>query len=491
MQKLSFNVIGTVTIVAALTLAAFTFNAYAAGTEAASITGFGMVDHYDNTDHVDQGVADQHSPESFPFFPSRASTGSKKNVTSAMFDEPEVCGGCHTEIFKQWKGSMHSNSWTDPVYRAALKHADEGTDGKVTKLCIGCHTPVGLVTGEATPEGKGMSKAANSGVYCDVCHNISDSRGIGNGAYVLTPELHGRKLKFGPFKDAKSPYHDTAYSELHTQSAFCGQCHNVSHPFNKLPVERTYDEWKDSWYAGQGIQCQDCHMTPGPGVTKNPGKATPFSKDREQIYTHYFVGGNTMVTKMLGADMHSDMAAEMLRAAAKVEIMGIDKLTKEGMQKISVKVTNIGAGHKLPTGFPEGREMWLDFKVTDADGKEIYRLGQVKDGHTEPGTKSFKVVLGDKDGNVVDLELWNADRVLYDTRIPAKGYSIVDYQFHVPKNTKGPLNVTAELNYWSFPQSILDELMGKDAPTVSITRMTSEDMKVAITHNEDEVAAND
>jgi len=451
--------------------------------------GFGMVKHYNNADHVDPGTA--IDKKTSPFFPSRATTGPKGKVTSDMFEQPEVCGGCHVDMYKQWKGSMHSNSWSDPIYRAALNMASKGTDGAVDNLCIGCHTPIGLVTGEATPKGDKMSKVADQGVQCEVCHNISDSNGVGNGAYILTPKLHGRKLKFGPFKDAQSPYHDTAYSELHTKSAFCGQCHNVSHPFNNLPVERTYDEWKDSWYAGQNITCQDCHMTPGPGVTKNPGKATPFSKDREQIYTHFFVGGNVLVPTLLGSKMHADLAEEMLRAAATIEIMPKKSLDTKGIQSVSVKVTNVGAGHKLPTGFPEGREMWIDLKITDANGKEVYRLGKIDHGHTEKGTKSFKVVLGDKDNNIVHLELWNADRVLYDTRIPAKGYSVVDYQFMVPEGTKGPLKITADLNYWSFPQNVLEELMGKDAPIVPITEMATTSVMVPMGASGLPVASNE
>ena len=438
---------------------------------ASESTEFGIIDHFNNADHIDLGYASDQKKNALPFFPSRATTGKKLNVTADMFEKPEVCGGCHKEIYSQWKGSMHSNAWTDPIYRAALKLADKGTKGKVTKLCIGCHSPIGLVTGTASPDGEGMSEMADAGVQCDVCHNISASSGIGNGAYQLTPELHGKKLKFGPFKDAQSPYHDTAYSKLHTKSAFCGQCHNVTHPFNQMPIERTYDEWKDSWYAGQGIECQDCHMTPGPGVTRNPGRATPTSKKRKQIYTHYFVGGNTMVTKMFGADEHSRQAEEMLRAAATIDIITNKNWKKTGLQKVSVKVTNVGAGHKLPTGFPEGREMWLDIKITDATGKEIFRSGKVEHGRTEPETKSFKVILGDKDNNVVDLELWTADKVLSDTRIPAKSQSTVDYHLILPTDTNGPLNISVDLNYWSFPQAIINHLMGENAPIVPITNM--------------------
>lgn len=438
---------------------------------------YSIVDHFDNSLLVDPGVADQSGD--WPFFPSRATTAHLE-VTSDQFDVPEVCGGCHIEIYNQWRGSMHSNAWHDPIYKAMLKLASEATEGAVDNFCMGCHTPVGVVTAEATPDGDGMSEVAKRGVQCDVCHNISASKGVGNGAFVLTPLLHGRRLKFGPFKDALSPYHDTAYSPLHTKSEFCGQCHDVTHPFNLLPVERTYSEWKDSAYAGAGIQCQDCHMTPGPGVNPAPGRATPFSKEREQIYTHYFVGGNAVVPAMLGSQLHSKLAIQMLRAAAELELFVPQQVDAGSNAEVRVRVKNVGAGHKLPTGFPEGREMWLDFKVFDADDKLIYRSGAIEHGHTQSGTKSFKVVVGDKDGKIVDLEVWNAAQVLYDTRILPQGYSDIDYSFPVPKYARGPIRLEVDLNYWSFSQALVDRLLGEDAPTVPIIQMESETQQIAV-----------
>ncbi len=430
----------------------------------ASTKPFGMVEHKNNTRHIDPGVATDDATS--PFFPSRATTAGRK-TTPDQFDAPEVCGGCHTESYAQWKGSMHSNAWTDPIYRAVLNAVSKATDGKADKLCMGCHTPVGVVTHEASPSGEGMSAIADRGVQCDVCHNISDSKGIGNGAYVLTPKLHGRPLKFGPLKDAISPYHDTAYSRLHTKSEFCGQCHNVTHPFNMLPIERTYDEWRDSSYAGMNVQCQDCHMKPA------QGKATPFSKERDKIFTHYFVGGNMLVPSMLGSEMHAKLAEEMLQSAAKVEIFAPFALVAGTTGRVRVRVTNVGAGHKLPTGFPEGREMWIDFRVVDQSGQTIYQLGDVKDGYTEEGTKNFKVVLGDKDGKPVELNPLDADRILYDNRIPPKGYDDTEFSFQVPGDVRGELQIVADVNYWSFPQGFLDHLMGRDAPKVPIARMTS------------------
>jgi Cytochrome c554 and c-prime len=432
-----------------------------------------IIDPHYNAGNIDCGVARDKAKS--PYFPSRIVTSVEGgNLSIGLFEPPELCKGCHTEIYNQWKGSMHSNAWHDPVYRALMREASKATKGLTDNLCIGCHTPIGLTTGEATPTGEKMGKLAANGVQCDFCHNISAAIGVGNGSLVLTPRKYGRPLKFGPFKDAKSPYHDTAYSELHTVSEFCGTCHNVTHPFNRIPLERTYDEWKDSPYAGEGIGCQECHMTPGPGYKKNPGRAAIGAKEREHIFTHYFVGGNTMVPAMLGSELHAKLATEMLQSAAKMEIASVRNVRPGGTATVVIRVHNSGAGHKLPTGFPEGREMWVDFRVLDGQGKELYRLGRLDGGGSpEKGTPSFKVVLGDNEGNVIDLDVWKATRILHDNRILPRGYADVRFEFPVPAEFAGKLVIKADLCYHSFSQGFVDHLLGKDAPKVPTVIMTS------------------
>ena len=125
----------------------------------------------------------------------------------------------------------------------------------------------------------------------------------------------------------------------------------------------------------------------------------------------------------------------------------------------------------MPTGFPEGREMWIDFRVLDASGRELYRLGSIKDGKTEDNTRNFKVHIGDKDGNPLDVEVWNATQILSDNRILPKGYDIREFSFLVPADAVGPLTLTADLNYWPFSQKLADYLLGKDKLQVEITQM--------------------
>lgn len=436
----------------------------------------GMIDIPDNSEHIDPMIALDEKAE--PFYPARVSTASKK-LSPHHFEDSELCGTCHTDIYEQWEQSIMSYSWEDPIYRAVLRRASRATDGAVDKLCIACHSPIGLTTGSATALGPENDNARS--VDCESCHNISGSTGLGNAAYVLEPQKFGRPLKFGPRKDAISPHHDTAYSALHTKSEFCAPCHNVTHPFNKMAIERTYDEWRDSPYNGMGIQCQDCHMTPGPGVSDNPGKSAQSGKERQRIYSHFFSGANATLHEYFGETEMAERARRMLKSSATIEFVDTPMVIQAGQTVIAkVKVTNVGAGHKLPTGFPEGREVWVDFQVRDALGNEIYRLGAVRDGHTEKGTKSFKAVLGDSDGNVVDINVWEADRILSDTRILPMGHAQIEYTFMISYNVKTPLTMTADLNYWSFPQKIVDEILGEGEIEVERIRMTSVKQEIKV-----------
>lgn len=419
-----------------------------------------------------------------PFYPHRANTPDNKVIDHSQFEDAALCGGCHQEIYKQWKGSMMAQSWEDPIYRAILKRASEGTDGAVDNFCTGCHTPVGITTGLIDSEVNRMSPEESMkarpmpGIDCDGCHNMVGRTGMDNGAYIMNPKANGKPTKWGPRKDAVSPYHDTEYSELHTRSDFCGTCHNVTHPFAGVPVERTYDEWLESPYAENGEECQDCHMRPFKGQAAIGGPV------RDDVASHWFSGANTTVINYFGDKEAADNARAMLQSAGEVLFVDMpDSLVPGQLANLSVKVKNKGAGHKLPTGFPEGREVWLDFKVTDSSGKEVYRLGAVKNGRTEPGTENFKVHLGDKDGNEVDLEVWTITHIISDNRILPNGYDVRNFQFVVPQDAKGPLTVSAELKYWPFPQYLVDYLLGEGELDVEIVTIdkTSTQLKVGQT----------
>lgn len=423
----------------------------------------------------------QKESNGLPFFPHRANTTDNQLLPASDFDNvDQICSACHTDIYSQWRASIMSRSWDDPIYRALLKRASEATGGQIDNFCTGCHTPIGLTTGQISPEVDQASIERTAvdhplpGVDCETCHNISARTGQDNGAYVLTPKLHGKPTKFGPYKDAVSPYHDTVYSEMHTRSDFCSVCHNVTHPFTGSAIERTYDEWHDSEYSFGGKQCQTCHMP------DQKGKAAIMGPQRDDVAMHWFNGGNVSLLNYFHQSENAQRSRDLLTGSATIAFAGSPQFVAGNDAVVRIQVVNKGAGHKLPSGFPEGREMWIDFTIRDALGTVVFRSGAVRNGETEPGTQNFRVHLGDKDGNEVTTDVWKVTHIIDDTRILPEGQDVRSFFVNVRPNAKGPFTLQADLNYWPFSQALVDQLLGPGKLPVEIVTMATTTLKVPV-----------
>ena len=77
-------------------------------------------------------AADQ---ERYPFFPSLLNTRTGGPVSSGEYEDPDRCRMCHRDIYNQWKGSMHSNAFVDPVFQALWRIGEEETEGAIRNLC--------------------------------------------------------------------------------------------------------------------------------------------------------------------------------------------------------------------------------------------------------------------------------------------------------------------------------------------------------------------
>jgi cytochrome c553 len=436
--------------------------------------------------------------------PSLAQADASRPLTPQDWEDPAICGGCHTIQYQGWKGSMHSNAFKDPIFQAEWALAEKEVGGNIGNLCGGCHSPVGMLTrtiqfdpGKGKHGGFSAPAIAENGVFCDVCHTISGTTfhkasvmEHGNGSYVSSP---GR-VKRGPIQDAKSPYHETAYSEHHTQSAFCGNCHNIFNPINQFPLERTYDEWKYSVYAQNGVQCQDCHMVPVETAMWVADTLTPArklqdhqlggkagigaEKAREIVHGHGFVGGNAVITAVMGdpdSRRHAAIAIKRLRSVADLDLTLSEIPGQGSLHKLAVKVTNRRAGHDIPTSLTFVRELWLDIRVVDENDRELFRSGAL-DSHDEidPDATMFKAYAVDKDGKPAQF-IWTVARFERRTTIPPKGHHVSNYYFNVPEGTT-QLKVRAKLNYRSFSQHFVDHLLGEGklkVPTVAMNDIES------------------
>jgi len=433
----------------------------------------------------------------YPFFPSLLNTRTGGPVSSSEFEDPNRCRTCHRDIYNQWNGSMHSNAWIDPVFQALWKIGDDETNGAIRNLCSGCHSPIGTVGEEVSFDPVrgmfGASEIAEKGVQCDFCHTVEESTWRDtptsqpqNGSLIMNPG----DVKRGPYRDSDSPGHDTAYSVLHTSAEFCGSCHHVFHPVTNFPIERTYDEWKQSVYARAGIVCQDCHMMPVEKSIEvartlkkptNPGQASPLGPERETVYTHEFVGGNFALPDLLGSEKHGRIARERLKSAAEIRMHLPEKAVRGELVTFKVEVVNVGAGHNLPTSLTEIRQMWLDVTVKGPKGEILMHSGALDDhGTIDPEANIFRAVAVDKDGNVTHKP-WAISHFSQVRVIPPKGSDNSTFSFILPdKIKKGELTIEVVLRYRSFSQHLADLLLGEGKIQVPVVDMSREQTTLTV-----------
>jgi hypothetical protein len=204
-------------------------------------------------------------------------------------------------------------------------------------------------------------------------------------------------------------------------------------------------------------------------------------KEREHVYTHYFVGGNTALPSLFdGGEQNSQLATERLQNCATIEITAprLPLIWQEAA--IQVKVNNVGAGHYLPTGLSEVREMWLEVIIKDALGRIIFQSGTVdNDGNVDLQARSFSIKLADKDGNHT-INVAKADHILSDTRIPPKGSATEQFSFLVPITGLLGYTIDATLHYRSAPQSLIDDLLGDQTIELPIIEMASATAEVKL-----------
>jgi hypothetical protein len=385
------------------------------------------------------------------------------------FEDPEVCSTCHRDIYNEWSKSMHAYAWEDKWYQPDYLLAHQQTDGATDLLCGACHAPIAARTGLLPPaDGSKFDATSRRGISCDFCHTVTAVSQMYNMGHDSAPG----NVKRGPRGDGKSLYHEVKQTEIHSKADFCGSCHMVIHPATGTHIIDTWDDWKNNEYGKQGIRCQDCHMTPTPGVNPSPGRAALMGKPRENLAFHGFIGGSSYIQDELGHKEQAEMSREFLRAAAEVKLA--ETITDDGTLELTVEVHNVGAGHKIPTGTTYIRIMWLQVEVVDSDGNTVYSSGMVDDkNHVDPNAVFFRVLFKDAEGNLTSKS-WQAHGIGYDRRIPAKGKDSETYRIALPG--KGDYRVTSRLMYRSMTQASLDavfEQTGEVLPPVVSVEMAA------------------
>ncbi|KAA0216511.1 MAG: hypothetical protein DYG94_05015 [Leptolyngbya sp. PLA3] len=365
--------------------------------------------------------------------------GSQPGSIEEVLDTATRCGTCHgdydlnDEPYRPWAASAMGQAARDPAFHAAMTIANQDAPF-AGDLCLRCHLPQGWIQGRSVPtDGSAMLPDDFQGVSCSTCHRMVDPFGDPAqnppedvGILAGTPDLpvnpHSAQyvidpsdIRRGPFDLDTFDYHQWRQAPFFAQSSLCITCHDVSNPvysrqpdgtyapndfgapapsfdkYDQFPVERTGSEWLASAFALGPIEmggrfggnitavssCQDCHMpdTTGRGcfISSRP--------IRSNLPTHYFNGGNTWLLNAV-RNLYPDSVTLLTPAAVTASIARTVQMLQNASDleawqdgsKLVVRVIN-HSGHKLPTGYPEGRRAWVNVVFRDAEGALVLEHG--------------------------------------------------------------------------------------------------------------------
>lgn len=402
------------------------------------------------------------------------------------------CKSCHEEIFNQWADSNHHHLvGTNPYYMVMENLAGADMGEEFRQWCMGCHNPSAVTTKQkrTTHEMDGSlmpnvlfesgsqrllddfkahgNSNLEQGVSCVACHRISEVDSKGNSSYTLNIK-NREKYAFEDstsdieqwlsekFINSNPQVHKDSYSnKLYKKSSYCASCHDEFLPDDsKLAVVSTFKEWEKSPFnnpkdATKHKDCIDCHMTylKDGEFTPLKGRSTDGGVIKDDVKVHYFSGSNHFLSGLKSKE-HEDQTLQLLRTSAKIDVD-----IKDG--NILVGVKNVGAGHHLPTGVSDFRELWLDITITDANEKIVFSSGKLKeDGNLDSDARPFMKVFGDENNKPVGLFFWRYKKMISDTRIPAGERRVESYK--IGDALEYPLKAVVKLNFRIYPQWVSD-----------------------------------
>jgi hypothetical protein len=379
--------------------------------------------------------------------------------------EPSArCLACHQaaapSVGGQWAAGAHAGAAIDPVFRAAVTLANQDLVDS-GNFCWRCHAPAGWLAGRAMPaDGSALTPEDLEGVTCAFCHRLErgDDRVVdpgplvGNGGWYLVDE----KVYLGPRAAAFSPVdaHRARASDWLADSAACAGCHSLRNPIQPFidpadpegallgpyfPLIQTYEEWALSDWPERRIGCLDCHAPPG-AVRTSAGDDAPLRGD---VRDHTLAGGNPRLLDLLDAvrpGAPGERAAarertlERLQSAATVRFLDLPAVVAPGAPlAFRVHVEN-RTGHKLPTGWPEGRRMFLEVTAALGDAPPFFTSDA---GPDDPQARTYEVRLARTDGGPEAYAL-RADVIVSDTRIPPAGLAPLPEQAPVGRDYTDP-----------------------------------------------------
>jgi len=351
--------------------------------------------------------------------------------------------------YPEWVAGAHGQSAINPRFFSMYNGTDVTATGVISpgyKLdfpgtagnCATCHAP-GAATrrqGAFTADMNELRPGAEQeGVFCEFCHKIGDvylnpATGLpySNAPGVLSYRLHRTfdpdVLFLGPLDDVTRR---VSYLPLEKQSQFCAPCHQFG--FWGTPIYQSFEEWLNSDYPSQGIECQTCHMPPG---------ELPYF-----VYPEH--GGLIRDPSTLAS--HLDLGVKDSEFMQGTVSMTLHTNPSHAGINVTVAITNVFAGHHVPTDYP-GRNMILVLSAKDERGQLLGQLsgpvvpdwggtggGEVDYGGL-PGKGYAKILRDAVTGDWPVVNYWKPTFIHSDNRIPARACDVSQYRFALPNDSR-------------------------------------------------------
>lgn len=351
------------------------------------------------------------------------------------------CVNCHAPAEAQSPSVEPWTAFSSPRGRAPLRDVlrPEALEGV---SCGACHATIGPVAAHASGaryEGNPTwISTATGALFLARPEDAQGRSGIGNSGYRIELSSFLGEATGGRPHRGTSP-EAAAYRR---SSEFCGACHDVR-LFGTDAVARTsgdhfkrlrngYSEWR-AWAEAEAAKgrraatCQDCHMSlfpgvclpsadggaPGPGCppgttfsSRVPGEyatglAAPSSARAERLYSHFFSSVDVPLTPSFperfaagatldarGVPLGVRARRDMLLARTFRFELGAGRRAGRALE-VPLVLENTGAGHRVPAGFSQEREVWVELRVTDGAGRALYEVGGLDDPRADLRDKRF------------------------------------------------------------------------------------------------------
>jgi len=402
-----------------------------------------------------------------PFYPSLARTQGDAKVDAEALADVRQCSGCHQDAVKQWSSSAHAHaSFDNPWYRASVEALREDVSFTASRHCGGCHDPVLLLGGGMDHPIRPEDRLVNSGVTCLVCHSVRAPTSDGNASYTLTTAAVPIPVE-GDAASLTAHRERLAADPLRTP-ALCASCHRgflgrhtgIDHHLSGMDDPGA---WRGSAFANTRSQtpepvaaqsCAACHMR------AETARFEDASAKDGKLKSHRFAGSHTPFAAQLKDARQLEALQDQLQHSIVVDV---PVLFLDGQPMLSaalrdpqpgaeialdVTLRNTSVGHSFPGGVKDMQDTWLELSVRDARGREIARAGQAHAQREDETAFVMRALQVDAQGRPETRhEVTRFGTVAYDHTLPPLAARVVRYAFTVPKDSAGPLQVTARVRH--------------------------------------------